>query len=114
MTANAAGFSFLVVKKGKTKQSKMSDQTLYLLRCSLLITLVTLTPFTAPACKISGLKEARMHLQTVFSGPIAYLLSVLHGLMKILSHSGATKKTKRFKGFKFGTFIGACQMTSWQ
>ena len=55
-----------------------------------------------------------MHLQTVFSGPIAYLLSVLHGLMKILSHSGATKKTKRFKGFKFGTFIGACQMTSWQ
>ena len=24
------------------------------------------TPFTAPACKISGLKDARMRLQTVY------------------------------------------------
>ena len=28
---------------------------------------------------------------------------MLHGLIKILSHSGAKNKTKRLKGFKFGT-----------
>ena len=26
----------------------------------------TINPFTAPACKISGLKDARKHLQTVY------------------------------------------------
>ena len=40
--------------------------------------------------------------------------SVLCVLMKILSHASAKKKTKILKGFKFGTFIGRFQMTSWQ
>ena len=38
---------------------------------------VPLNPFAASACKISGLKAAHVHLQTVFSGGIADLLSML-------------------------------------
>ena len=74
-----------------------------------------INPFAAPVCNISGLKDARnAPAKRVFSGPIVHLLLMLHGLMKILSYDGAKKKTKRLKGFKFGTFIGRFQMTFWQ
>ena len=42
------------------------------------------------------------------------LLSMLCILMKICLHASAKKKAKRLKGFKFGTFIGCFQVTSWQ
>ena len=76
---------------------------------------IPFNPFTAPACKISGLKEPRARLKTsIFSGPIILLLSVLCVLTEILSNAGAKKKAKRLKGFEFRTFIGRFQVTSWQ
>ena len=39
---------------------------------------MSFNPFTAPACKISGLKDARTHLKnSIFSGPIASPFSVM-------------------------------------
>ena len=32
-----------------------------------------INPFTAPACKLSGLKDAQMHMQTVYF-PVLYLI----------------------------------------
>ena len=39
----------------------------------------TINPFTAPACKISRLKDTRMHLQTihVFSSPITSIFNAM-------------------------------------
>ena len=49
-------------------------------------------PFTAPACKISGLKDARTRLQNkcIFT-PKTRLLSVLWILLKIISRASAKK-----------------------
>ena len=55
-----------------------------------------LNPFTAPACKISGLKDTPC-------------VSV-----KILSHHSAKNKAETVKRFEFCTFIGRFQVTSWQ
>ena len=76
--------------------------------------IVSFNPFTAPAGEISGLKDAGTHApaNSTFSGPVAHLLSRLCVLIKILSHAGATKKAKRLKGFRFGTFIARFQATS--
>ena len=46
-------------------------------------------PFTAPACKISGQKNAWMLLQTVY---FPFLASIL---IKFLSHARAKRKTER-------------------
>ena len=35
-------------------------------------------------------------------------------LMKIFSHASVKKKKKGLKGFRFCTFIGRFQVTSWQ
>ena len=51
---------------------------------------------------------------SVFSGPVTSLFSVLCILMKILSHANAKNKTKRLKDFKFCTFVSHSQVTSWQ
>ena len=61
-----------------------------------------LTPVTAPAGNISGLKNARTRLQTVYLQSIAHLLPMLCVLMKILSHA----ETKRMKRFNFNTVVG--------
>ena len=62
---------------------------------------LTVNPITAPACKISGLKDARTRLQTVYiPGPITHLLSMLCVWMKILSHASAKKETKKAEGFQ--------------
>ena len=53
-------------------------------------------------------------VNSIFSGPITHLLSMLCVLMKIPSLASAKKKTKRLKGFKFGTLVGRFQVTSWQ
>ena len=81
--------------------------------------------FTAPACSISGLKSTHTRLKTVFSGPITNLISIVWILMEIYSHANAkkqkqkhnnkqTKPQERLKHFKFPTFIGCFQVTSWQ
>ena len=45
-----------------------------------------INPFTATACKTSGLKGARTYLQdSTFSGPITNLFSILCVLTQILS-----------------------------
>ena len=41
------------------------------------LSVVTVNPFTAPVCKMSGLKDARCRLQTVNSGPVTHLPSML-------------------------------------
>ena len=77
--------------------------------------LIVFNPFTAPACKISGLKDEWMRLQkSMFSNPITHLLSMLYIVMKILLHVSGKKKTKRLKGLRFLTFIGSFQVTYWQ
>ena len=62
--------------------------------------------FTAPACKISGLKDARTRLQTP-------LLSTLCVLMEILSPASAKQKTKRLKGGGGEVLLNVlrCQLT---
>ena len=57
-----------------------------------------INPFTAPTCKISGLKDARTRLKnSIFSGPITHLLSMPRVLMKAFSHASAKKKKKKKK-----------------
>ena len=48
-----------------------------------------------------------VHSNRIFSGPAAHLLSMLCVVMKVLSHASPKKKTKKVKGFKFRTFMGA-------
>ena len=62
--------------------------------------------FTAAACKLSGLKDARTTCKQFVFRSCNNLLLMLYVLMKISSHACARKKTKRLEGFKFGTFIG--------
>ena len=50
---------------------------------------------------------------SLFSGSISDLLSVLSILMKSLSHASAKKKTKRLKGLELCTFNGGSQVASW-
>ena len=52
-----------------------------------------INPFTVPACTISGLKEARTRLQTVYFPVLQHLLCVLG---KIISRACAKKKTKAY------------------
>ena len=67
---------------------------------------VIFNPFTALAYTVSGKKDHCMHApeNSIFSGPTAHLLFMQCILVKILSNAGVKKKTKRPKGFKFGTF----------
>ena len=71
-------------------------------------------PFTAPACKISGLKDARTRLQTVYFPLLQHLLSVRRVSLKILSHDSVKNKTETVQGFKFCTLIVHFQAASWQ
>ena len=49
---------------------------------------------TAPACKISGLNDARTHLQTVLiNGPVTSIFHAI-GFDEILSHASAKKEKK--------------------
>ena len=75
----------------------------------------SLNPFTAPARKISGLKDSRRYLQTAYFQSCKHLSSMLCILMKIVLHNyaSAKKKTKKLKGFKFRTFICRFKVTSW-
>ena len=53
------------------------QQKKYAVHLSQFLSVVTVNPFTAPACKISGLKDTRRCLQTVNSGPVTHLPSML-------------------------------------
>ena len=74
-----------------------------------------INPFTAPACKVSVLKDAGTRLQKVVYFWY-YNTSTFKQrfLVKVLSKASAKKKAKRLKGFKFRTFIGRFQVASWQ
>ena len=74
------------------------------------VVVIDIHPFTAPACKISGLTEAN----SIFPGHITNLLSMLWVLRETIFHAGAKRKTEMLKGFEFGTFICHLQVTSWQ
>ena len=50
---------------------------------------------------------------SLFSGSISDLLSVLSILMKSLSHASAKKTTKRLKGLELCFFNGGSQVASW-
>ena len=66
---------------------------------------IYINPFTAPACKKFVLKDAWMHLHTVYFP----LLWCAMGF-----DENTKKKTEAIRGLKFYTFIGCFQVTSWQ
>ena len=65
----------------------------------------TLTPLLPQPVKCPGCKmHARTYNQYIFQS-YNNLLSMLCVLMKICSHAGVKKKTKRLMAFNFGTFL---------
>ena len=69
-------------------------------------------PFTAPACKISGLKSTTyMPANSIFDGPITNLLSIRRSFIEIFSRAHA-KGEKSLNGFKFDTFTDRFQSDS--
>ena len=76
---------------------------------------LSLSLLPLPPSLFQPAKDAQRRLKnSIVSGVITNLFSVLSVLMKILSHATAKKKTKRLKGLNFRTFIGRFQVTSWQ
>ena len=73
-----------------------------------------INPFTALACKISGLKGARRHLQTAYFR--VYNPSTFNAMRfdEKPFTSRCEKEKERLTGFKFRTIIGRFQVTSWQ
>ena len=59
--------------------------------------------FSAAACIISELKDARTRLQTICSGPITHLLSILWIFMKIF-HMPERKRKRKTWGFQISHF----------
>ena len=75
-----------------------------------------INPFTAPTCKISGLKDARTDTPAnsrIFRSYDTPTFNIMHFDENPFKRH-CEKKTKSFKGFKFRCFIGRFQMTSWQ
>ena len=73
-----------------------------------------MNPFTAPACKISRLKDARTRLQTVYFPVLWHLFSVLCVLMKILSHARKRReKRRRKKGWRVSNFALLLVVFKW-
>jgi len=73
-----------------------------------------INPFTAQPVKCPGWKMKGRACKQYILRSCNYLLSTLCVLMKILSHTGAKKKKKRLKGFRFRTFIGRFHLViSW-
>ena len=75
-------------------------------------------PFTAPACKFFRAENCtNTPANGKYFDSITNLISTLYVSMQILSHTKAQmtqKKKKRLKHFKFRTFTGCFQVTSWQ
>ena len=63
-----------------------------------------LTPSLPRPVKVPGWKCTDIPANSIFSGPITHLPSMLCVLIKILSHASVKKKTKRLMGFEFRTF----------
>ena len=73
-----------------------------------------LNPFTAQPVKCTGRKMHGRACKQYILRSCNNLLSTLCVLMKILSHTGAKKKKKRLKYFRFRTFIGRFHLViSW-
>ena len=66
----------------------------------------TINPFTAPACKISGLKDARTHLQTVYFPVLWRCATCFDGNPFTYNYASAKKENKNLTGFRFRSFIG--------
>ena len=85
-------------------------------RCSQHSHSTHLTPFTAPACKISGLKIALIHACEQYIR-CSYNKSTFNAVHfdKVLSRAHA-KEGKSFNDFKFGTYVLAllCAITHFQ
>ena len=63
-----------------------------------------------------GERRSRLHNMnvipnSVFSGPMARLLSAVYGLMMILPHAAVKKKTKTEEGFQIWYFCWSFQMS---
>ena len=113
--------SFLVgtVKGRQTDQSlsagtvkgRQTDQSLLTpSRTGSVRTQQSVNPFTAPACKISGLNDAGTGQQTVHF-PVLLSCNLIYFqccavLMKILTHASEKSKTTRLTGFTFLHFYG--------
>ena len=75
----------------------------------------TLTPSLPQPVKFPGWKmQVRASKQSIFCSFNTSTFNAMCDVMKVLSHVSAKKETKRLKGFKFRTFTGRFQMTSWQ
>ena len=73
-----------------------------------------INPFTAQPVKCTGWKMHGRACKQYILRSCNNLLSTLCVLMKILSHTGAKKKKKRLKYFRFRTFIGRFHLViSW-
>ena len=75
---------------------------------------LSLNPFTAPACNISGLKDARTRLQTVNFPVYATSASNAMSFDENRFTSQCEKEDTILKGLKFRAFIGCSQVTSRQ
>ena len=76
-----------------------------------------INPFTAPACKVSGLKSTPRRLQTVYFPVLrtTNLLSVLFILIEFPLHPKARNQYQSLNDFIFHTFpSGPFQVTAWQ
>ena len=65
----------------------------------------SLNPFTAPACKISGLKDVRSRLLTVYFFRSYNVYFQCCVSITILSQDSAKNKAKTVQSFKFCTFL---------
>ena len=75
------------------------------IHCANFNTSLCLNPFTAPVCKISGLKSAPIH--SVFDRPITNLLSILYILVEVLSSAQVKRgKTKTHQTFRLASRWG--------
>ena len=73
-----------------------------------------MNPFTAAACKCSGLEHAWTRLQNgVFFAPITSTLNAAR-CDQVLSHASAKTKTKKASGFQISHFYWSVATTSWQ
>ena len=75
-----------------------------------------INPFTAPDCKISGLKSAHRHTppNSIFDGPVTNLLSTLSILTEILSRAHAKGPKKALMVSNLALLLVVFRVTAWQ
>ena len=81
-----------------------------LISFALMSVVLNLTPSLPQPVKFPAERCTDAPANSMFSGPVTHLLSVLCVLMELLSRASAKKRTKRLQGFKFRAFIGRFEM----